>query len=192
MLFCCRHQFQGYQPENVVIPLDKSAEILISGSTFVWRHETAANRDEDYLDVCAMKFVPENYNAANLEQGFLSVSEADCWNGSKDAHFLLFGYPTNLRNVDYDEPHIQVQQVVTSAVFRNGTSSEGVFRLEMTRTKNFSSDGLSGGPVFHLGEDSRGFFVGFAGIIMRGSDTSEFLHMLGAQHILQFFKMSAS
>jgi hypothetical protein len=187
LLFLCRHQFKDYQPDDVVIPLDNSGKTLISGSSLKWQTETAENRDEEFLDVNAMTFVPANYGPTNLEHGFLSVMEADCWNGRTDANFMLFGYPTALRMVDYETPHIHTRQIVTSAIFSQGTSARGVFRIEMTRTENFSSDGLSGGPVFHLGKDRRGFFIGLAGLVMRGSDTSNFLHVMDSRYLLKFF-----
>src|ERR1700687_1001799 len=46
--------------------------------------------------------------------------------------------------------------------------------LEMTRTTEFAADGLSGGAVYHLARDNRGYFVGLAGTIVRGSNSSSY------------------
>jgi len=188
LLFCCHHQIRNYEPGDVVIPTDKMGEILISGSAMVWREPDNANSGEEYLDIRAMKFDPANYGMANLELSFFDLYDVDCWKRELGANFFLFGYPTSLRDVDYDKPHINVQQIVTSARYIGRSNAEGVHRIEMNRTKGFSSDGLSGGPVFHLARDASGFFIGFAGVILRGSDTSDIIHVIEAAQILKFFR----
>ncbi|WP_159011359.1 hypothetical protein [Bradyrhizobium sp. S69] len=187
LLFCCQHQILQYAPDDVVIPTDKSGEILISGSALIWREPDSTSLGEEFLDIRAMRFIPTNYGVANLEAGFFDLSASDCWKRETDATFFLFGYPTSLRRVDYDKPSIDVQQVVTSAKYVGPSNAEGVHRIEMHRTKGFSSDGLSGGPVFHLAEDANGFFVGFSGVMLRGSDTSDIIHLIEAGQILKFF-----
>ena len=188
LLFCCHHQIRNYAPDDVVIPTDKMGETLISGSAVIWQEPDGANFGEEYLDIRAMRFDPENYSVPNLELSFFDLYDVDCWKRELEADFFLFGYPTSLRNVDYDKPSIDVQQIVTSAKYVGPSSAEGVHRIQMSRTKGFSSDGLSGGPVFHLASDASGFFVGFAGVMIRGSDTSDIIHLIDAGHILKFFR----
>jgi hypothetical protein len=187
MLFCCQHQIKGYQPSDVVISSDQTGTVLISGSSFVSRTETAADSSEEYLDVCAIRFETEKYGIQNLDSAFLDVRKEDCWKGTTGSAFYLFGYPSSLRQVDYEKPHIDVRHVVTSARYCAASAAEGVHRIEMTRTGSFSSDGLSGGIVFHISEDNHGFYAGFAGMILRGSDGSEFLHFIEAGYFLYFF-----
>lgn len=57
-----------------------------------------------------------------------------------------------------------------------------VHRVKLTRTKTFAIDGLSGGPVFHLSKDKRGFFVGLAGITVRGG--GDIIHFIDARFLL--------
>jgi hypothetical protein len=188
LLFCCQHQIRNYAPDDVVIPTDKLGEILVSGSSMIWREpNSASSSDEEYLDIRAMKFDPANYSVANLELTFFDLYDVDCWKQELEANFYLFGYPTSLRDVDYDKPHINVRQVVTSARYVGRSNAEGVHRIEMHRTKGFSSDGLSGGPVFHIASDASGFFIGFAGMILRGSDKSDILYVMEASQLLKFF-----
>ena len=54
-------------------------------------------------------------------------------------------------------------------------------RIRMDRNQTFDADGMSGGPVFYLGCSRRRFSIGFAGMIMRGSATSDFLHFVPAE-----------
>ncbi len=44
---------------------------------------------------------------------------------------------------------------------------------------------MSGGPVFYTGRIGVSFFIGWAGMIMRGGDNSEYLHFLAAQHLIE-------
>jgi hypothetical protein len=60
--------------------------------------------------------------------------------------------------------------------------------LEMTRTHQFRSDGLSGGPVYQLARDNNGFFVGLSGIVMRGGDASDFIHFVDARFLLKLLE----
>jgi hypothetical protein len=58
----------------------------------------------------------------------------------------------------------------------------------MHRKGDYASDGLSGGPVFHLGQDAQGFYCGFAGVVLRGSDTSNLIQFLDVRVMLQFLR----
>jgi hypothetical protein len=187
MLFWCSHQTIGYQPNDVLVPMDGEGKILISGSTFVQMIPQLPSHDEEFFDLCGMQYVPENYGAsASVERGFFDVIEADAWRGDPDSTFMLFGYPTSLRNVDYEKPGIAVKQIVTSATYRSPSRAASVHAIEMARTGDYSADGLSGGPVFHLGEDAQGFYCGFAGVVLRGSERSNHLHFLDVRVMLQF------
>jgi hypothetical protein len=189
MLFWCSHQTVGYQPNDVVVPLDAEGKMLISGSTFVQMIPQLPSHDEEFFDLCGMHYIPENYGAdKNVERGFFELIGADAWKGDPDSTFMLFGYPTSLRNVDYDAPSIAVKQVVTSAKYCSASRAASVHAIEIARTGNYSSDGLSGGPVFHLGQDAQGFYCGFAGVVLRGSDSSNLIHFLDVRVMLQFLK----
>lgn len=188
VLFCCRHQIKGFQPDDVTIPVDKDGKTLISGSQFIWINLDEHNKDEEFLDLCAMVYDIPKYKEPNLEFSFFDLLESDCWNGDTGSQFYILGYPTNLRDVDYDIPNIAVKQIVTSAKYMGRSHASGLHQIQMTRTALFSSDGLSGAPVFHISRDGRGFFVGLAGVIVRGSDTSDFLHFLDVRILLRFLE----
>jgi hypothetical protein len=188
MLFWCNHQTVGYAPNDVLVLLDKEGKFLISGSTFVHMIPAVLPSDEEYFDLCGMNYVPENYGDANVERGFFELIEADAWRGDPGSKFMLFGYPTSLRNVDYDTTSIAVKQIVTSAKYCSASRAASVHSIEMLRTGDYGSDGLSGGPVFHLGQDAQGFYCGFAGVILRGSESSNMIHFLDVRLMLQFLK----
>ncbi|WP_143271762.1 hypothetical protein [Bradyrhizobium mercantei] len=81
----------------------------MSGSRFVFATDDDGTTDEDFKDLCAMEFAPENYGSPNLESAFLPLVEDDIWQGDVGAQFYLFGFPTELRLVDYELPHVHVR-----------------------------------------------------------------------------------
>jgi hypothetical protein len=77
---------------------------------------------------------------------------------------------------------------VTSAKYRSASRAASVHSIELHRKGDYGSDGLSGGPVFHLGQDAQGFYCGFAGVVLRGSNTSNLIHFLDVRVMLQFLR----
>jgi hypothetical protein len=183
----CRHQTKEYAPDDVTIPIE-GGKTLISGSRYLYIVADESNKEEDFLDLCAMEFIPENYGSAHLEKAFFELIGAECWMGNTDATFFLFGFPTERRIVEYEVPHVHVSQVVTSGRYERPTNSQGLHCLEMTRTTKFAADGLSGGPVYHLARDNKGYFIGLAGIIMRGGESSDYIHFLDARFLTMLLK----
>jgi hypothetical protein len=197
LAFYCKHQIRGFDRGDVVVPLDQEGKILVSGSTFVEMIPSAENSGEEFGDLCAMHFRPEDYRQTNVDRAFFDVNEADNWRGDTESAFLVYGYPTSLRNLEHAEPsyalsHVKVTQIVTTGKYIRPSKAIGVHVIEMQRTGDYSSDGLSGGPVFQLGEDAQGFYCGFAGVILRGSDTSNFLYFLEARFLMQFMRRQAA
>ena len=197
LLFCCAHQIADYSPGSVVIPANKHGRMLVSGTSFIRLNDLPEFADEEIVDVCAMHFRPADYGELQLERGFFDIKGADVWNGETQTTFLVYGYPATLRQLGVDEisgalDDIKVKMTATAAEYSYRSSAAGVHAITLKRTDTpSSSDGLSGGAVFHLGEDARGLFCGFAGIVMRGSDGSNTLHFMDTQLIRHFFRYNA-
>jgi len=197
LLSCCAHQIADYSPANVVIPVDKQGRKLVSGTSFIRLNDLPEFADEEIVDVCAMHFRPTDYGEPQLEKGFFDMKGADVWNGETQTTFLVYGYPATLRQLGIDEisgalDDIKVKMTATAAEYSHKSSATGVHAVTLKRTDTpLSSDGLSGGAVFHLSEDARGLFCGFAGIVMRGSDSSNTMHFMDAQLIRHFFQYNA-
>ncbi len=196
LAFLCNHQIAGFQPGHVVFPLDRDGKALASGSTFMQMNPADGYNAEEFADICAMLFRPEDYQYPNIDRAFFEVHEADMWHGDRESTFIIYGYPTSLRELEFAEPtyelsHIKVLQTVIAARYLRPSQALGVHALEMQRSGSYSSDGLSGGPVFQLGQDAQGFFCGFAGLVIRGSDTSEVLHFMDGKLLMQFMKRIA-
>lgn len=184
-LLWCRHQTKEYAPNDVTIPIE-GGNTLVSGSRLVFVNDDENNADQDYKDLQAMEFVPENYQSPNLEAAFFPIHEADVWKGNPDANFYLFGYPTELRSVDYELPHVHVQQVVTTGEYAGSSHARYVHSLRLTGKRAFAQDGLSGGPVYHVAKDKNGFFVGLVGIMVRGGNQR--VHFIDVTFVLSLLR----
>src|SRR5262249_41948041 len=119
------------------------------------------------------------------------------WDGKRETTFLVYGYPTELRELAVDEisgvlDGIKVKMTANAGWYSHASSAAGVHAIVLERSGRYSSDGLSGGAVFHVGEDARGFYCGFAGIVLRGSDTSNIIHFIDPQLIRHFFQFQAA
>ena len=97
----CQHQTREYAPNDITIPIE-GGTTLVSGSRLLFVKEDERSADEEFKDLQAMEFVPENYRSPNLEAAFFPLREGDVWKGNPDANFYVFGYPTELRSVDYE------------------------------------------------------------------------------------------
>jgi hypothetical protein len=184
-LLWCRHQTRDYAPNDVTIPIE-GGKILVSGSRLLFVNEDQHSADEEFKDLYAMEFVIENYKSPNLESAFFPLREDDAWNGNADAKFYLFGFPTELRSVDYEVPHVHVGQVVTSADYDRPSHARYLHSLKITGKKSFRADGLSGGPVYHIAKDRDGFHIGLAGIMVRGG--SDFIHFIDVRFVMSLLR----
>jgi hypothetical protein len=184
-LLWCRHQTRDYAPNDVTIPIE-GGTILVSGSRLLFVNEDQGSANEEFKDLCAMEFVVENYKSPNLESAFFPLREDDAWKGNADANFYLFGFPTELRSVDYQLPHVHVQQVVTSAEYNGGSHARYLHSLKITGKKSFAQDGLSGGPVYQIAKDRDGFHIGLAGIMVRGGN--HHVHFIDVRFVLSLLR----
>ncbi len=195
--FYTQHQVAGFEADKIAMPLDQEGKVLVSGSTHIRMMPTEATVGEEFGDLGAMHFKPEDYPALNLDRCFFELLDGNLWRGEQASTFIIYGYPTSLRDMEHAEPshalsHIKVRQIVTAARYVQASHALGAHVVELQGEGDYSRDGLSGGPIFCLGEDAQGFFCGFAGIILRGSDTSNLMHFLDARVVMQFMaKMTA-
>jgi hypothetical protein len=144
------------------------------------------NCDTDYIDARGFQFRVENYDMEGLSSDFLNVDKTMIWPNGDIGKFLIFGYPTKLQDVDYEKPRVAARITVVNGIYDGISNSPYVHRLRMERTRQFDPDGLSGGPVFYLGGKPENYFIGFAGMVIRGSAGSELLHFLEADFLRHF------
>jgi hypothetical protein len=186
-LFCCRHQIREYTPDKIAIPLSFEAKIMSATSTRALV-ATEANRGEDMADVAAFEYNADGYGVANLTSEFFAADDPRIWPAdSAQMPFMVFGYPSSRQL--FDEAHIGARCIEVKARYDGGTSAPHLQRVIMEQP--LDADGMSGGPVFYIGGAPGNFFVGFAGMVMRGGEKSRYLHFMAADFLIQMaFKPS--
>src|SRR5262249_45660335 len=158
---CCGHQIAGIEPRDVVIPLDKEGRTLISGHRAVNLEHVAELLGEEVLDLTAMHFDPAKYGPSRIDLGFFDIKGADVFNGDTQTTSLVFGNPTKLRSVEIDDVSgalsgLKVKMVATAATYVSASQASGLHAIRMQRSGDYTSDGLSGATVYHVGEDAQG------------------------------------
>ena len=114
---------------------------------------------------------------------FLPVDDARIWPfGTAKLPFMVFGYPSKRQLFDETGAGIGARSIEIQAVYDGATSSPHLHRLKMEKV--LDADGMSGGPVFYIGGAPNSFFVGFAGMVMRGGENSNYLHFMAADFLL--------
>jgi hypothetical protein len=157
----------------------------MSATTMRWPTVAEGDEDGDSIDFVVFEFLTGNYPVPNLTSEFFPLDEQRIWpTGSARLPFMIFGYPTERQLVDYEESRISTRSLEVKGVYDGGTSSPHLHRIKMQREKPFDADGLSGGPIFYIGGASGSYFAGFAGITVRGSATSDYLHFIAAHHLI--------
>jgi hypothetical protein len=184
-VFCCGHQIDHVSPDDVAI-YHKAKNITLTGSQLLKPTLTPDNNDTDWIDVRAMEFVTRNYSIENLShQFFLVERRKNVWPENFDKTFIVYGYPSERQDVDYEIPHVTAHSTQVIATYEGTCSSPHLHRLTMNRKEAFDADGMSGGAVFYLGQRRFGeYFIGLAGMVMRGSKTSDTLYFVDADFMV--------
>jgi hypothetical protein len=159
-----------------IFPTSASGKVQIGGGTGRFVERSAGNDGEEFLDVFGMEIQPKAYELPNLESEFFPVNNDDCWPSRTTGNLLAYGVPFDLqgyllREDDGGLRELNFRTVLVSARHNHPSNASWVHKAEFIRTGRFSPNGMSGGPVFHIGRDAGGSFIGLAGMIMRGGDT---------------------
>jgi hypothetical protein len=187
----CRHQIKDCDPRKVTtFPIAAGGKQHICGGTGHFTEPDLSNDGEEFLDVFGWEIKPEAYAIPNLGSEFFPVIAGDCWPMNTTNDLIAFGVPSELQKYNPPEAKdgspldIEFLTVVVSGRHRRTSGNVRWFHeAEMIRTKEFPMDGMSGGPVFHIGRDTRGLFIGIAGMIMRGG--AERFHFIDMNFLLQ-------
>jgi hypothetical protein len=106
---------------------------------------------------------------------------------SERGAYIYRGYPITLREVDFDNGHIEQGAVTSRAEYVGRTPYAGIRELKLLDLNPLTSiDGLSGSPVFqvHNEEDSKYSREAFAGMLVRGSIESGKVYLIEHRRII--------
>ncbi|WP_026595743.1 hypothetical protein [Methyloferula stellata] len=176
-LFCCQHQISHVEPEKIGFRLAHENKIAIPSA--LWAHNPEpVSDDTDLLDVRAFEYKPENYDGIPIEANFFDVQDDLCWPRHASGPLWVCGYPTQLQTYHDDGQGMVAVPTYIDGQYLGATSSPHLHKLRIVRPDGFDPDGMSGGPVFYMGRRGQRDFMGLAGMIMRGSKSSDVLHFM--------------
>jgi hypothetical protein len=184
-VFLFKHQVFDYRPDQIVISPAGDKRLLVTGSSYFFV-EDRPDEPDDMNDICALGYAVEKYQVENFDRDFFKSALDEVWPINTENFFLLYGFPYALQNICSEETAIAGTLVNVTGTYAGPSNSRFVHRIQMTRKTRFNPDGMSGGLVFHLGKDIRGYFIGLAGFIVRGGKNSETVHFVEAKaaHLL--------
>lgn len=188
-MLCCGHQIDEVSPDDVTIA-GAGLTVTASASQLFAPTITQDNADSDWIDARAFEYVTANYPIANFERSFFTISEDEIWPSRSTDRFVVLGYPSERQDYDFENGRIRAHVVIAWANYVGPTGSPHLHRIRLDRTEAFAADGMSGGAVFHVGGAAPDHFIGFAGMIQRGSATSDDLYLLDARMLLDMCEMA--
>ncbi len=196
-LICTAHQIKSYTPDKVCfVPKIASWKTIITGHRFLYSNASEISKiEEEFVDINAIEFTPSNYSISNLQSEFFNVLDEDCWPNQTLNKFIVFGHPSSKVKYSVSEydwntklESIHLVNTYCTAEYDGATEAKFCHRLKVNRFDELTVDGFSGGPVFHVGKDSKGLFIGFAGIAVRGHDSSDSMYCIEAAFIQLLFQ----
>mgnify|MGYP003117728251 CR=1 FL=1 len=142
--------------------------------------------DTDWADLAFYPLERSQYQDRQFAEQlpYLIPGSSHIWQPGLKGHFILRGFPHDLNAIDYEAAIIGQQAVILEADYFGQSPMahchEIQFRdISMCRTL----DGLSGTPVFWLGEAAP-YEHRFAGLLLRATHTSGRGHFVHAEVIL--------
>lgn len=183
-LVTARHVVEGESLDRLLVfPNEESNESIPFSAGF-----TVANRDPGDPDCSDFVFV--KVHLGNLRLADQSRTHAmdldkasDSWRTAPfDHRFVLFGYPSQSREFDYDRFKIVSTQRFLVGRFAKMSSASYCYELDIEDFNGVDDlNGLSGSPVVSwprmIGDH---FHPSFCGMVLRGTRTSGKVHFLDA------------
>ncbi|GBR21868.1 hypothetical protein [Komagataeibacter nataicola] len=84
---------------------------------------------------------------------------------------------------DITEANFCTSNVLMSALKITNQTRQGFFSAQLLVDGHICVNGLSGSPIFYIGKNKEGLFLGLAGIVVRGSCGSKVLNFAPASYV---------
>jgi hypothetical protein len=186
LFVCTQHQLEGVDREKVGMMTDGGGMLVTSGGTryFTPSVETDAN------DLVVFNFTEPVAAFPQFRSRFFNLGWPQNLNTDPVA-YLVTGCAYDDQSYDVaDSNHIGVaRRSVVCTLDDEQPSDPALVRLRSGEPLSFDPDGMSGGSAFVVHRDQSGFWVDFAGIIVRGGGTG--FHIVKAAVVYRFLKTCA-
>lgn len=159
-----------------------------------------ANRDDNDLDFSDIVLLQVDVKVLKLAEGsrmtVLDLNRAaDDWRMNPyDHRFVIFGFPNESREVDYENQRIISLQKIILAGFQGESPASYCVELNVEDANGLTDfNGLSGSPVFSYPRIlTDRFHPSFCGMVLRGTKQSGRIHFLDARVIRHAIEIASS
>jgi hypothetical protein len=179
--FLTKHQVADFDLNNAKIVKGSSGGDVFPLDT---RWDVTPENEEEYEDLCTMRVSP---SAAHSFE-FFSLSPTETPSILNTKMLIAVGCPTSLSVINYEPNSIHIVTVTMPAQYEGASRNAAhLHTMKLTSNKDspdfsqFDLDGLSGGAVFSLDGELRGYECNFRGIIVRGGNG--FVHFIDAEFV---------
>lgn len=183
-LVTARHVVDGMSLDQLLVfPNEETEESIPFSEGF-----TIANRNLEDLDYSDLVLVRVHLSGLRIaDQSRMHAIDlgkaSDSWRTAPfDHRFVLFGYPNESREVDYDGSKIVSTQRFLVARFSGASPASYCYELDIEDFNGVDDlNGLSGSPVISWPHPiGNHFHPNFCGMVLRGTRASGKVHFLDA------------
>lgn len=183
------HIIQAENPENILISYglktnDQFRSFLPINEKRIFKN-TTNDEDTDKYDLVALRIDMSLLNSNLLEKNsFIDINNA-ILPPSDFNKLIIFGFPDECNEVEYDIDTIKNQRLIISATWVETSRIEGCQTININPENNLLSySGLSGSPVFGLKDLKNGTkYVQLLGVMHRATKQSGIGYFLDVERI---------
>lgn len=154
--------------------------------------------DEDHHDVFILRIDLSGFDrsgdaplvAQDIEKGVLPAEYL-----KQDDELWVMGYPSDSNTINYDTRTITNTRSVLRAIYKGESISDHCHKLIIESSIKLESlDGLSGGPVFHMKQETHSgesvIYPMLVGMLLRGTASSGIAHFVSSSVIVNIVNLA--
>jgi hypothetical protein len=173
---CTGHQIIEDQfKDTSIFIFEKNATVLPSNTyTFTC--------DEPDLSLIFFEFSDAVNEFEFIRNNFFKANISEIWPIKERNHFIIFGFPSKFQEIS---EKYETKTALISAKYHKKSNAPYAHIVEIKGNMKINADGMSGGPVYYMGGHPGDYFIGWAGMIVRGGNPSEKLYFIEAGFIFE-------
>lgn len=173
---CTKHQIKEEQFTKASIFIHEENFTISASKIYTF------DCDENDLSLIFFEFSDAVNELKYIKNNFFEASDNAIWPHQHRDHFVVFGFPSNFQNLSET---YKTTTVLVSAKYHQKSNAPYEHIVETKGNIRINADGMSGGPVYYMGGHPGTYFVGWAGVIVRGGNPSARLYFIEAGFIFE-------
>lgn len=171
-VFTAEHNLKDFESEDISIFISETSRYFIPINNR-WKVIHPQISESDYADISLLRVDKKQLNKEELNS--LKAIDLDMKINARVTHsigdgLILSGYPTDNREIDYEEAKLLQQRVIIEGEYDGISYDKHIHRINVQELGEATTfDGLSGSPVFRLDDAKNNKYdVNLVGLILRG------------------------